>query len=168
MNTIRVSKRFWIQNVQPDLGPIRLQRLTADNTSRQRDIRSRLHKHFEARSGLTESQACSGFKLFAKVITRPRRGVGNMSGYRCMSDCRSRGCEFDTGPYFCGDWSWNKFYGHSPPLYWIIQEELLSLTRESSKQNKIKGYQQTYLAGRELRQIIRMESSWLSNDHLVH
>ena len=30
---------------------------------------------------------------------------GNVSGYRCMSDCNSRGCEFDPGPvpYFCGD-----------------------------------------------------------------
>ena len=31
--------------------------------------------------------------------------VGNVSGYRCMSDCRSRGREFDPGPvpYFRGD-----------------------------------------------------------------
>ena len=30
---------------------------------------------------------------------------------------RSRGREFDPGPgpYFRGDWSWNNFYGHSPP-----------------------------------------------------
>ena len=27
------------------------------------------------------------------------------------SHCRSRGCEFNPG----GDWSWNNFYGHSPP-----------------------------------------------------
>ena len=26
----------------------------------------------------------------------PRSAVGNVSGYRCMSDCRSRGREFDT------------------------------------------------------------------------
>ena len=33
------------------------------------------------------------------------------------TDCRSRGCEFDPGPVpnFCGDWSWNNFYRHSPP-----------------------------------------------------
>ena len=39
--------------------------------------------------------------------------VGNVSGYRSVSDCRSRGCEFDPGPvpYFRGDWSWNDFYG---------------------------------------------------------
>ena len=32
------------------------------------------------------------------------------------ADCRSTGHEFDPGPipYFCGDWSWNNFYGHSP------------------------------------------------------
>ena len=31
--------------------------------------------------------------------------VGNVSGYRCVSDCRSRGREFDPGPvpYFRGD-----------------------------------------------------------------
>ena len=31
--------------------------------------------------------------------------VGNVSGYRCVSDCRSRGREFDPGliPYFHGD-----------------------------------------------------------------
>ena len=31
--------------------------------------------------------------------------VGNVSDYRCVSDCRSRGCEFVPGlvPYFCGD-----------------------------------------------------------------
>ena len=63
----------------------------------------------------------------------PRSAVGNVSGYRCLSDCRSRGREFDPGlvPYFRGDWSWNDFYGHSPPFRWFIQEGLLSVTRES-------------------------------------
>ena len=28
----------------------------------------------------------------------PRSAVGNVSGYRCVSDCRSRGREFDPGP----------------------------------------------------------------------
>ena len=45
-------------------------------------------------------------KLFPVLpITEPRSAVGNVSGYRCESDCRSRGCEFDPGlvPYFCGD-----------------------------------------------------------------
>ena len=34
-----------------------------------------------------------------------RSAVGNVSGYRCASDCRSRGREFDPGqiPYFRGD-----------------------------------------------------------------
>ena len=38
-------------------------------------------------------------------ITGPRRAVGNVSGNRCKSDCRSRDREFDPGsvPYFCGD-----------------------------------------------------------------
>ena len=37
--------------------------------------------------------------------TGPRSAVGNVSGYRCVSDCRSRGREFDPGPvpYFRGD-----------------------------------------------------------------
>ena len=62
-----------------------------------------------------------------------RSAVGNVSGYRCVSDCRSRGREFDPGPvpYFRGDWSWNDFYGHSPPFRWFIQEGLLSVTSES-------------------------------------
>ena len=38
-------------------------------------------------------------------FTGPRNAVGNVSGYRCVSDCRSRGREFDPGPvpYFRGD-----------------------------------------------------------------
>ena len=30
--------------------------------------------------------------------TGPRSAVGNVSGNRCESDCRSRGREFDPGP----------------------------------------------------------------------
>ena len=65
--------------------------------------------------------------------TGPHSAVGNVSGNRCESDCRSRGREFDPGPvpYFRGDWSWNNFYGHSPPFRWIIQEGLFSVTSES-------------------------------------
>ena len=35
----------------------------------------------------------------------PHSAVSNVSGYRCLSDCRSRGREFDPGPvpYFRGD-----------------------------------------------------------------
>ena len=67
------------------------------------------------------------------LLAGPRSAVGKVSGYRCVSDCRSRGCEFDPGPvpYFRGDWSWNDFYGHSPPFRWFIQEGLLSVTSES-------------------------------------
>ena len=37
--------------------------------------------------------------------TGPRGAAGNVNGYRCVSDCRSRGSEFDPGavPYFRGD-----------------------------------------------------------------
>ena len=34
---------------------------------------------------------------FYNNSTGPRSTVGNVSGYRCVSDCRSRGCEFDPG-----------------------------------------------------------------------
>ena len=79
-------------------------------------------------------QDWSGFPDWSLAYdTGPRSAVGNMSGNRCESDCRSRGSEFDPGPvpYFRGDWSWNNFYGHSPPFRWIIQEGLLSVTSES-------------------------------------
>ena len=66
-------------------------------------------------------------------LQRPRSAVGNVYGYRCVSDCISRGREFDPGPVlnFRGDWSWNYFYGHSPPFRWFIQEGLLSVKSES-------------------------------------
>ena len=59
--------------------------------------------------------------------------VHNVSDYRCVSDYRSRGREFDPSPvpYFRGDWSWNDFYGHSLNFRWFIQEGLLSITSES-------------------------------------
>ena len=85
----------------------------------------------------TFSEHCSFyseiFHIHIKSWTGPRSAVGNVSGNRCVSDCRSRGREFHPGPvpYFRGDWSWNNFYGHSPPFRWIIQEGLVSVTRES-------------------------------------
>ena len=38
------------------------------------------------------------------LLAGARSAVGNMSGHRCMSDCRSMGREFDLGPvpYFRG------------------------------------------------------------------
>ena len=43
--------------------------------------------------------------VFTSFTTGPHSAVGNVSGYRCVSDCRSRGREFDPGPvpYFRGD-----------------------------------------------------------------
>ena len=43
--------------------------------------------------------------LNLKKKAGPRSAVGNVSGYRCVSDCISRGREFDPGPvpYFRGD-----------------------------------------------------------------
>ena len=62
-----------------------------------------------------------------------RSAVGNVSAYRCASDCRSRGREFYPGsvPYFRGYWPWNHFHGHSPPFRLFIQGGFLSLTCES-------------------------------------
>ena len=43
--------------------------------------------------------------FFLHSKSGPRSAVGNVSGYRCVSDCKSRGREFDPGPvpYFRGD-----------------------------------------------------------------
>ena len=78
-------------------------------------------------------RGCTYLNIHPMKHTRPRSAVGNMSDYRCVSDCRSRDREFYPGPfpYFRGDWSWNDFYGHSPPFRWFIQEGLLSVTSES-------------------------------------
>ena len=40
-----------------------------------------------------------------KKSTGVDSAVGNVSDYRCVSDCRTRGPQFDPGlvPYFCGD-----------------------------------------------------------------
>ena len=35
--------------------------------------------------------------------TGPRRAVSNVSGYRCVSDCNSRGRDPGPVPYFRGD-----------------------------------------------------------------
>ena len=46
------------------------------------------------------------FKVITNIIyTEPRSAVGNVSDCRYVSDCRSRGREFDPGsfPYFHGD-----------------------------------------------------------------
>ena len=36
--------------------------------------------------------------LFTNILAGPHSAVGNVSGYRCVSDCRSSGREFDPGP----------------------------------------------------------------------
>ena len=50
---------------------------------------------------------CDLFKTMSitDCSTGPRSAVGNVSGNRCESDCRSRGREFDPSPvpYFRGD-----------------------------------------------------------------
>ena len=53
---------------------------------------------------ILHSNACQHC-LITGMGTGPRSAVGNMSDYKCVSDCRSRGREFDPGPvlYFRGD-----------------------------------------------------------------
>ena len=68
---------------------------------------------FETLEQLKTSQASTDTINFYKNMVRPNikkltgpcSAVSNMSGYRCVSDCRSRGSEFDPGPvpYFGGD-----------------------------------------------------------------
>ena len=45
------------------------------------------------------------FHFYQPSSTGPRSAVGNVSGYRCVSDCNSKGRELDPGPvpYFRGD-----------------------------------------------------------------
>ena len=58
---------------------------------------------------LSEDYRPLGFITPGRLCSQTR--IGNVSGYRCVSDCRSRGREFDPDPvpYFRGD------CGHSPP-----------------------------------------------------
>ena len=64
------------------------------------------------------------FEIPENNFTGPRSTAGYMSGHRCLSDCRSRGREFDTGPvpYFRGD------YTIISTVSWFIQEGFLSVT----------------------------------------
>ena len=55
-----------------------------------------------ARGNAETSHAVTGITDFKR--TGPRSAVGNVSGYKCVPDCKSRGREFDPGPvpYFRG------------------------------------------------------------------
>ena len=52
-----------------------------------------------------QARLVCAFVIHMYQITGPRSPVGNVSGYRCVSDCRSRGREFAPGPvpYFRED-----------------------------------------------------------------
>ena len=52
-----------------------------------------------------QNEESTSMDRIQKVYTRPCSAVGNMSGNRCESDCRSKGREFEPGmvPYFHGD-----------------------------------------------------------------
>ena len=74
--------------------------------------RERRHRNFCNETILVQKvvyiQSNFAFALVNNALphqTGPRSAVGNVSGYRCVSDCRSRGREFDPGPvpYFRGD-----------------------------------------------------------------
>ena len=81
-------------------------------------------------TGFTVNAIGQRTRLFRKK--GPCSAVGNVSGNRCESDCRSRGRQFDPCPvlHFRGDRSWTYFYSHSPPFCWIIQEGLLSVAHK--------------------------------------
>ena len=53
---------------------------------------------------LNTAPCCYAMTTFLNTAA-PHSAVGSVSGYRCVSDCRSRGREFDPGPvpYFRGD-----------------------------------------------------------------
>ena len=72
------------------------------------------------------------FDEFEGLLADDIEDMEDGPGLGCISPEHS-GREFDPGPvpYFRGDWSWNNFYGHSPPFRWFIQEGLLSVTSES-------------------------------------
>ena len=58
-----------------------------------------------------EIKTVFNYTLLSVALPQPtflagqRSAFGNMSGYRCVSDCRSRGLELDPSPvpYFRGD-----------------------------------------------------------------
>ena len=71
-------------------------------------------RHELRKFGINAVEVPCADKVILNLITRnihiyicsgPRSAVGNMSGYRCESDCKSRGREFDPGPVpnFRGD-----------------------------------------------------------------
>ena len=51
--------------------------------------------------------------------------MGNVSGYRCMSDCRSRGREFDPGPIPIVVVSYKRKYVHE-----VVVNRLFKPARE--------------------------------------
>ena len=72
-----------------------------------------IHQYLQSFCHLVTKDFVQGWKYY----TAPKIKECNVSGYRCVSDCRSRGRGLDPGPvpYFRGDWSWNNFYGQTPP-----------------------------------------------------
>ena len=55
----------------------------------------------------TSTNPCISKAINVLLMTGPHSAVGNVSGYRWGSDCKSRGREFDPGlvPYFHEDLS---------------------------------------------------------------
>ena len=63
------------------------------------------HAFFFLDGHMVQSVATVAVIRICTFVAGPCSVVGNVSGYRCVSDCRSRGCKFDPGPvpYFHGD-----------------------------------------------------------------
>ena len=91
----------------------RLQRLVRVYTSQNvkllenscRGSYNTIIKHNSASPDKMSRDSLEHLELLLGHNAGPRSAVGNVSGYRCVSDCRSRGHEFDPGPvpYFRGD-----------------------------------------------------------------
>ena len=72
--------------------------------SSRENLSSGVHEQHRRRPACAYAQSDQRL-CYSLSGTGPRSAVGNVSGYRCVSDCRSRGREFDPGPvpYFRGD-----------------------------------------------------------------
>ena len=76
--------------------------LTITNTHANTSLQTSFHNMLKSIANLTISEENL---MCVKSVALPHSAVGNVSGYRCVSDCNSRGREFDPGPvpYFRGD-----------------------------------------------------------------
>ena len=66
------------------------------------------------------------------LLTLGLAGLGGSVG--CTSDWWSGGCGFDpaaSATFFCGDWSWNIFYGHNSPPFADSRRAVISFWQKN-------------------------------------